>query len=50
MCFERLCREALPRLYAREGVQAGYEIGEYWDRMVPIDVVGVRSDGWVDLG
>ncbi len=50
LCFERLCREALPRLYAREGVQAGYEIGEYWDRMVQIDVVGVRSDGWVDLG
>jgi len=49
-CFERLCREALPALYAREGVTAAFEIGEYWDRDVQIDVVGARDDGWVDLG
>lgn len=49
-CFERLCREALPTLYAREGVAAGYEVGEYWDREVQIDVVGRREDGWIDLG
>ncbi len=48
--FERLCREALPLLYASEGVGGRYEIGEYWDRAVQIDVVGLRSDGWVDLG
>ncbi|MBI4699793.1 MAG: hypothetical protein HY744_01280 [Deltaproteobacteria bacterium] len=25
-------------------------MGEYWDPRVQIDVVGVRDDGWVDLG
>jgi AAA+ ATPase superfamily predicted ATPase len=49
-CFERLCREALPVLYAREHVNASYTIGEYWDRDVQIDVVGTRSDGRIDLG
>ena len=27
-----------------------FDIGEYWDRAVQIDVVGLRADGWVDLG
>jgi AAA+ ATPase superfamily predicted ATPase len=49
-CFERLCREALPWLYQREGVGAAFEIGEFWDRDVQIDVVGMRDDGVVDLG
>jgi uncharacterized protein len=49
-CFERLCREALPFLYEREGVGAAFEVGEFWDRDVQIDVVGVRDDGCVDLG
>ncbi len=49
-CFEGLCREALPRLYRREGVAASFEVGEYWDRDVQIDVVGLRDDGWADLG
>ncbi|MEZ4223617.1 MAG: ATP-binding protein [Polyangiaceae bacterium] len=49
-CFERLCRESLPRLYAREGVSASFQIGEYWARDVQIDVVGLRDDGWTDLG
>lgn len=49
-CFERLCREALPWLYAREGITAAFEIGEYWDRDVQIDVTGVRDDGVIDLG
>lgn len=49
-CFERLCREALPRIYEREGVEAAFEIGEYWDRSTQIDVVGLRDDGWTDLG
>jgi len=48
-CFERLCREALADLYAEEGVSA-FEIGEYWDRTTQIDVVGLRGDGWTDLG
>lgn len=49
-CFERLCREALPVLYQRERVSAGFRIGEYWDKQVQIDVVGVRDDAWIDLG
>lgn len=48
--FERLCREALPALYAREGVRAGFEVGEYWDKDTQIDVVGLRRDHWTDLG
>ena len=48
--FERLCREALPLLYEAEGVTGKYEIGEFWNRDVQIDVVGSRADGWVDLG
>jgi uncharacterized protein len=49
-CFERLCREALATLYAEEGVTANIEIGEYWDQERQIDVVGLRDDGWTDLG
>lgn len=49
-CFERLCREALPNLYRREGVIAAFEIGEFWGKNVQIDVVGLRDDGWTDLG
>lgn len=49
-CFERLCREALPALYDREGVPGGYTVGEYWDKQVQIDVVGLREDGWTDIG
>jgi uncharacterized protein len=49
-CFERLCRESLPLLYAREGVRAAFNVGEYWDNRVQIDVVGVRADNWTDLG
>jgi AAA+ ATPase superfamily predicted ATPase len=49
-CFERLCREALPNLHAREGIDGVAEVGQYWDKHVQIDVVGVRDDGWIDLG
>ena len=49
-CFERLCREAMPLVYASEGVDAGFEVGEYWSPAVQIDVVGVRDDNWTDLG
>jgi AAA+ ATPase superfamily predicted ATPase len=48
--FERLCREALPLLYEAEKVTGRIEIGEFWDRRVQIDVVGLRDDGWLDLG
>ena len=49
-CFERLCCEALPLIYASEGVGAGFEIGEYWSPKTQIDVVGMREDNWTDLG
>lgn len=49
-CFEHLCREALPVLYEREGVNSAFEVGEYWDKQTQIDVVGVRRDGLIDLG
>jgi hypothetical protein len=48
-CFEHLCREALAELYVREGVGA-FEVGQYWDKTTQIDVVGLRRDGWTDLG
>jgi AAA+ ATPase superfamily predicted ATPase len=49
-CFERLCREALPALLRREGVAASVEVGEYWDKHAQIDVVGMRDDGFIELG
>ena len=64
-CFERLCRDALPLIYAMEGVTAGFEVGEYWgaqprdtsespspnaSRAAQIEVVGLRDDNWTDLG
>ena len=49
-CFERLCREALPWIYEREGVVASFEVGEYWSPATQIDLVGLRADGWTDLG
>lgn len=48
--FERLCREALPLLYEREGVAGRYDVGEFWAKDCQIDLVGLRSDGWIDLG
>lgn len=47
--FEGLGREALPLLYRAEGVQAPFEVGEYWSRDAQIDVVGLRQDGVTDL-
>jgi uncharacterized protein len=49
-CLERLCREALPWLYLKEGVTAAFEVGQYWSKTTQIDVVGLRDDGWTDLG
>ena len=50
LCFERLCRRALAEIYDREGVNAAFDIGEYWDKHVQIDVVGLRDDHRTDLG
>ncbi len=49
-CFETLCREALLEFYARDAITASFEIGEYWDKSTQIDLVGLRDDGWTDLG
>ena len=48
--FEGLCREALPLIYAHEGVSAGFQVGEYWSRLTQLDVVGLRDDDRTDLG
>lgn len=48
-CFERLCREALIKTYLKNGVYGDFEIGEYWDKSVQIDVVGYRKDEGIDL-
>jgi AAA+ ATPase superfamily predicted ATPase len=50
LCFERLCREALPWLYRQEGVTAAFEVGQYWSKATQIDVVGLRDDNWTDIG
>ncbi|MEO1368463.1 MAG: ATP-binding protein, partial [Acidobacteriota bacterium] len=49
-CFERLCREAIPEIYRRDGVTANFEVGEFWGAQAQIDVVSLRKDGWTDLG
>ena len=49
-CFERFCQLRLPAVYAREGVEARFEVGEYWSKRTQIDVVGIRDDGRSDLG
>jgi len=48
--FEHLCREAMGLIYSREGLAAGFEIGEYWSAKAQIDLVGLRDDNWTDLG
>lgn len=48
--FEELCREALPALYADEGVTGPAEVGEFWGADTQVDVVGVRGDDRLDLG
>ncbi|MYA17022.1 MAG: ATP-binding protein [Gammaproteobacteria bacterium] len=48
--FERLCREALPLIYAGEAVGTAFDVGEFWSKETQIDVVGLRGDNWTDLG
>ena len=45
-CAGRRCR----LLLEKEGVAATVETGEWWGPQAQIDVVGLRSDGWVELG
>ena len=47
--FETLCRDALGHLYQQERLTCSYEIGEYWDKKVQIDIVGYRRDGVIDI-
>ena len=49
-CFERLSRECLPLIYRDERVRCGFQVGEYWDKEVQVDLVGWREDNWTDLG
>jgi len=36
--------------FVGRGVAAAFDIGTYWNARTQIDVVGVRADGWTDLG
>lgn len=49
-CFERLCREALPMIYKKDGIDVSFNVGKYWNKQTQIDVVGIRDDNWIDLG
>jgi AAA+ ATPase superfamily predicted ATPase len=48
--FEALCREALPALLDREGVDGATRVGEFWGPATQIDVVALRADRWTLLG
>lgn len=48
-CFEDLCRDAMPGYYLGRGI-TDFEVGEYWDKRVQIDLVGLRGDHRTDLG
>ncbi len=47
--FEALCAEATPMLLAEEGLEAPFEIGEYWSPEVQVDLVALRGDGITEL-
>jgi hypothetical protein len=47
--FEAMCREALPRLLEREGIDGNLRVGEFWDPAVQIDAVALRADRWTLL-
>jgi len=49
LCFEYLCKSALPYIYVSEGVISPFEIGAFWNSNTQIDVVGIRDDHWIDL-
>lgn len=50
-CFERFCRQNLPEIYLKQDkLICSFQVGEYWDKQVQIDVVGIRDDHWTDLG
>jgi hypothetical protein len=47
--FEGVCRCALEKIYFDEGVASEFEIGEYWNKDVQIDIVGIRGDNVTDI-
>lgn len=49
-CFESLCRDAMAYIYLKEAIQGKFDIGEYWDQTIQIDIIGLRSDGRIDIG
>ncbi|MBF0198067.1 MAG: ATP-binding protein [Planctomycetes bacterium] len=50
ICFEDLCRKALPNLLAREGVEVGCKLGSYWDQNIQLDIIALRDDQFVEIG
>jgi hypothetical protein len=50
LSFGSIYRESLLWLYLKEGVTAAFEVGQYWSKATQIDGVGLRDDGWTDLG
>ncbi|MBF0491270.1 MAG: ATP-binding protein [Deltaproteobacteria bacterium] len=49
VCFENLCREALTCLSAKSSL-GSFQVGEYWDKNVQIDVVGLYEKEKIILG
>ena len=50
LCFEELCREALPGLLSQEGIEVGCKLGSYWDKNTQLDMVALRDDHVIDIG
>jgi hypothetical protein len=47
--FEKLCQEGLVEDYRKKQI-LWQHVGQYWDRDMQLDVVGVRRDKWIDFG
>ena len=50
LCFERLCRQALPALLQARGLRTAVEVGQFWSPETQIDLVGIRDDGEIEIG
>lgn len=48
--FESLCREAMAFILLEENIQSSFEIGEYWNKEVQIDLVVARQDHLIMIG
>ena len=47
--FEKLCQDALREDYRKKQI-LWQHVGQYWDRNIQLDLVGVRQDKWIDFG